>query len=240
MSAMDDVRAVLILLPEGPLPSAEAVAQASALVLVAPEDADQFAAQRERAAAVLELGPPVYLAIPPLASGLARDYLRQTLQPGVYGVASRPPSSVDQLRYLEGLLEDLELRAGIRPGLTAMAVGFEHPLAMDLMADALKAMRDSADRMTWIAFNHEELAASLGVEPDSPTVAVAASSVVLTAAAYNLPVVYDAPDQAKAAAALGFRGCATIMTADLEQLQSTFPQPNSETSTTAHAAEEEA
>ena len=222
---MDDVRAVLIVLPDDALPEADIVSEASAIVLVAPDDPEQFAAQRERVASAVELGLPLYLAIPPLDSGLARDFLRHTLVAGVYGVASRPPGSVDQLRYLEGLLEDLELRAGIRPGLTAMAVGFEHPRAMDLMSEALTAMRDSADRMTWIAFNHEELAGTLGVEPDSPTVSVAAAHVVLTAAAYDLPVVYGASDQAESAAALGFRGCATIDASELGRLRSTFPEP---------------
>ena len=227
---MDDVGAVLILLPDDALPDATSVAEADAIVLVAPDDAAAFDAQRAHVAAALELGPPLYLAVPPIESGLARAYLRATMQPGVYGVASRPPASVDQLRYLEGLLEDLELRAGIRPGLTAMAVGFEHPRALDIMSSALQAMRDSADRMTWIAFNHEELAQTLGVAPDSPTVTAASAQAVLTAAAYDLPVVYGSVEQAEHAAALGFRGCATIDPVDLGQLRTIFTRPSDEPS----------
>ena len=223
---MDDVRAVLIVLPDASLPDPTSVAQADAIVLVGPDDADQFESQRDRVASALNLGPPIYLAIPPLDSGLAREYLQHTLQAGVYGVASRPPASIDQLRYLEGVLEDLEIRAGIRPGLTAMAVGFEHPRAMSIMSDALQALRDSADRMTWIAFDDEELAQTLQVPIDSNTVAVARSQVVLTAAAFGLPVVYGDIDAAGEAATLGFRGCATIDVSDLERLRSIFSKPD--------------
>ncbi len=223
---MDDVRATLILLPGQPLPEAGDVAEAGALVLV--PDPDALVASAEQVKAALELGPPVYIALPPLHEGPIRDYLQALLLPGVYGVASRTPQSVDQLRYLEGLLEELEIRAGIRPGLTAMAVGFEHPRALVIMADALRAMRDSADRMTWIAFNHVELAETLGIDPASPTITAASAQAVLTAAAFGLPVVYDDPDEAESAASLGFRGCATTSPSDITRLRGIFPQPETE------------
>ena len=163
-----------------------------------------------------------------LDSGLTRGYLRSVLQPGVYGVAVQTAASVDQLRYLEGVLEELEQRAGIRPGLTAMAVGFHDPRAINIMSDCLSAMRDSAARMTWIAYNHVEMAESLGVQPDSATVALASSQVAMTAAAFDLPVVYGSPPDAEYAASLGFRGCATAEASDLEGLKVIFTRPNSE------------
>ena len=245
---MDQVRAILILLPDAPIPDAVSVQRADAIVVVPPffslsnEDADaepepsqarsqiadHFTAIAERVPALLELGPPVYLAIPAIDSGLVRDYLLRTLQPGVYGVATQPPVSVEQLRYLEGVIEDVELRADIRPGLTAMAVGFEHPRALNIMSEALAAMRESADRTTWIAFNHEELAQTLGVEPDSATIIHASSRAILTAAAFDLPVVYGSVADAEFAAALGFRGVATIDPSDLERLRTIFDRPDPE------------
>ena len=225
---MDDVRALLVVLPFAPLPDAASVEHADAIVLVPPAEESEFGAAAERVVAALELGPPVYLIIPAFDSGLVRDYLLQTLQPGVYGVGTQSPSSVEQVRYLEGVIEDIELRAGIRSGLTAMAVGFEHPRALNIMSEALAAMREAADRMTWIAFNHEELAAELGVAPDSATVAYASSQAVLTAAAFDLPVVYGSPPDAEAAAALGFRGCATAEPSELERLRTIFDRPEPE------------
>ena len=222
---MDTVRAVLIVLPGEPLPDPAAAAAADAVVLVAPQDAADFAAERERAAELARRTERLYLAPPTIGSGDARAYLMSTLQPGVYGVAARAPSSVEQLRYLESLLEDLEIRADIRPGLTAIAVGFDHPRALTFMSDALTGMRESADRMTWIAFNHESLAATLGVPLESATVAQAGSQAVLTAAAFDLPVVSGSTADAEAHAALGFRGAATDDPADLERLRTVFDRP---------------
>lgn len=222
---MDDVRALLALLPDAPLPNQAEVAHADALILVHPPDESDYAAASERIKRAAAIGPPVYVVIPALDSGLTRTYLRQALQPGVYGVAVQTAASVDQLRYLEGVLEELELKAGIRPGLTAMVVGFHDPRAINIMSDALSAMRDSADRMTWIAFDHAALAESLGVEPDSPAVEIAATNVVLTATAYDLPVVYGSPPDAEYARSLGFRGCATGDSADLQPLHKIFTRP---------------
>lgn len=225
---MDNVRAMFVVLPDAPLPDPTDVEAADGLILVFPQDESDYAAANERAAAAIAVGPPVYLVIPRLDSGQARAYLQHALQPGIYGVAVQTAASVDQLRYLEGVLEELELRAGIRPGLTAMAVGFHDPRAINIMSDCLAAMRDSSDRMTWIAYDHAEMAESLGVPPDSPTVAIASSNVIMTAAAYNLPVVYGSPPDAEYAASLGFRGCATAEQTDLDGLRATFTRPESE------------
>lgn len=225
---MDDVRALLAVLPNAPLPDPSEVEHADAIILVPPPEESEFPAMSERVAGAINLGPPVYLVIPALDSGLSRKYLQSALQPGVYGIAVQTAASVDQLRYLEGVLEELEHRAGIRPGLTAMAVGFHDPRAINIMSAALAAMRDSADRMTWIAYNHVEFAESIGVQPDSPTVAVASSIVVMTAAAFTLPVVYGSPPDAEYASGLGFRGCATADPNELATLRSIFTRPESE------------
>ena len=221
MTTMDDVRATLILLPGQPIPDG---ADGASVIVYVP-DAEALEQSSREVDAALELGPPLYIALPPLAEGSLKRYLEPLLLPGVTGVASRPPQSVDQLRYVESLLEELEIRRGIRPGLTAMAVGFEEPRALTIMSDALQAMRDSADRMTWIAFNHVELAETLGVPPSSPTIEAASAHAIVTAAAFGLPVVYDDPDQAEYAAELGFRGCATIETSDMARLRGIFAQP---------------
>ena len=228
---MDDVRALLVLLPDTPIPDAATVEYADGLMLVPPQDEIDFSAVSERVSAAIELEPPLYLVIPALDSGLTRTYLQSALQEGVYGVAVQTAASVDQLRYLEGLLEEVEIRAGIRPGLTAMAVGFHDPRAINIMPEALAAMRDSADRMTWIAYDEAEFAESLGVAPDSATVAVGGSNVVLTAAAFDLPVVFGLPSDVVRAAALGFRGCATDDPTQLEGLRSIFNRPESESAT---------
>lgn len=225
---MDNVRAMFVVLPDAPLPDQSDVDAADGLILVHPQEETRYPAATERVATAVQIGPPVYLVTPTLDSGQTRSYLQHALQPGVYGVAVQTAASVDQLRYLEGVLEELEIRADIRPGLTAMAVGFHDPRAINIMSDCLAAMRDSSDRMTWIAYDHAEMAESLGVPPDSPTVAIASSQVIMTAAAYNLPVVYGSPPDADYAASLGFRGCATAEQTDLDGLRATFTRAESE------------
>ena len=236
---MDDVRALLVVIPDAPLPNPSDAADADAVILVHPQDESAWPASVQRVAEAVALNAPVYLALPPIGSGRCRGYLRQTLQPGVSGVAVQTAASVDQLRYLESLLEDLELRAGIRPGLTAMAMGFHDSRAINIMSEALSAMRDSADRMTWIAYDDAEMAKSLGVPTGSPTVAAARAQVVLTAAAFDLPVVYGSPAEAEHAASLGFRGCATDDPADLARLRAIFTRPESDDADDTDHIEEE-
>ncbi len=225
---MENVRALLAVSPDAPLPDQSDAVSADAIILVHPQDEGAYVAAAERVSEAIDLGAPVYLAIPTIDSGRCRAYLRHALQPGVYGVAVQTAASIDQLRYLESLLEDLEQRARIRPGLTAIAAGFHDPRALNIMADALSAMRSSADRIAWIAYDHTEMAESLGVPTDSPTVAVARAQAVITAAAFDLPIVYGSPSEAEYAASLGFRGCATGEPAELARLHAIFTQPESE------------
>lgn len=225
---MDSVRSVLALPAGAEFPAAELVAAADAVVALPPADSGEFAGERERVDGLLGRTERLYVAAPPVDSGDARSYLAAALRPGVYGVVARPPSSLEQLRYLESLLEDLELRAEIRPGLTAMAIGFGTPQALALMAEALSALRGSADRTTWVAWNPQLVADALGVEPDSPTVTQSGANVVLTSAAYGLPAVRwmnGSPSEAEigSARALGFRGIATTDAAALPRLAAAFP-----------------
>ena len=220
---MDTVRAILMLPAESALPPAEALARADALIAIPPHDP-------ERIAALLEHAPPLYLAAPPIESGEAYRSLADALQPGVYGVAAPAASSLDQLRYLESIIEDIETRAGIRPGLTAMGLTMDSPQAFALIPEALRTLSSSAGRLTWVAWNPLALAQPLGIPADSPTISHAAAAVVLAAAAHNLPAVQwtDLPlSDARIASArqLGFRGFAVLDPADLPRLADAFPTP---------------
>ena len=232
---MDSVRSVLVLPAGAEIPAAEAVAAADAVVALPPTDPAEFAGERERIEDLLGRTKRLYVAAPPIDSGNARGYLTAALRPGVYGVVARPPSSLEQLRYLESLLEDLEQRAEIRPGLTAMAIGFGTPPALALMAEALGALRGSADRTTWVDWNARLVADALGVEPDSPTVTQSGANMVLAAAAHGLPAVRwvdGSPSEAEIASAraLGFRGIATTDAAALARLAAAFPTAEAEES----------
>lgn len=220
---MDTVRAILMLPAQFALPPAEALTGADALIAIPPHDP-------ERIAALLEYSPPLYLAAPPIESGEAYRSLADALQPGVYGVAAPAVSSLDQLRYLESIIEDLETRAGIRPGLTAMGLTMDSPQATALIPEALRTLSSSAGRLTWVAWNPLALAQPLGIPADSPTISHAAAAVVLAAAAHDLPAVQwtDLPlSDARIASArqLGFRGFAVLDPTDLPRLTDAFPTP---------------
>lgn len=220
---MDTVRAILMLPAQFALPPAEALTGADALIAIPPHDP-------ERIAALLEYSPPLYLAAPPIESGEAYRSLADALQPGVYGVAAPAVSSLDQLRYLESIIEDLETRAGIRPGLTAMGLTMDSPQATALIPEALRTLSSSAGRLTWVAWNPLALAQPLGIPADSPTISHAAAAVVLAAAAHDLPAVQwtDLPlSDARIASArqLGFRGFAVLDHTELPRLADAFPTP---------------
>lgn len=225
---MDAATALLIIPPVAAPPSAEEAAEADALIALPPSDADAFEQFGERVRALIEVGPPLYVAIPPVDTGLARELLLAALAPGVYGVVARPPSSIEQLRYVEGILEEAEERAEIRLGLTALAIGFGTPKALAIMPEALDAMRRSAGRVTWIAWNAEMLARELGAEPASPTIALAASQVVLAAAADGVGAVRwingrPKRDEIVEARAQGFCGLATTDAHSLRRIRGVFP-----------------
>ncbi len=228
---MDAATAQLIIPPVAAPPSAEEAAEADALIALPPSDADAFGQFGERVRALIEVGRPLYVAIPPVDTGLARDLLLAALAPGVYGVVARPPSSIEQLRYVEGILEEAEEQAEIRPGLTALAIGFGTPKALAIMPEALDAMQRSAGRVTWIAWNAEMLARELGVESASPTIALAASQVVLAAAANGVGAVRwingrPKRDEIVEARAQGFSGLATTDAHSLRRIRGVFPEPS--------------
>lgn len=226
---MEPAVAQLIIPPVAAPPSAEEAAGADALIALPPSDAAAFRQFGERAAALLEIGRPLYVALPPVESGHARELLLAALKPGAAGVVVRPPASIEQLRYVEGILEEAEERAGIRPGLTAMAIGFGTPKALAIMPQALEAMGRSAGRVTWIAWNAAMLARELGVEQGSPTVALAGSQVVLAAAANGVGAVRwingrPTHDEIAATREQGFNGVASSDAMSLPRIRAAFPE----------------
>ena len=149
------------------------------------------------------------------------------LREGVYGVSVGDPTSIEQVRYAESLIEEAERRAELRLGLTAMAVWFSTARAISIAPETLAKLRSGAGRVTWIGFDADVLAAALGIERGSATLDAARALLVLAAAAEGLPLVerIAAGDQgaADAARAAGVRGVATTEHDALARLRSAFP-----------------
>lgn len=226
---METVRAVLVVAAGSSDPSD----QADAILLEHPEIEDGAFADGALEAAAAQVArlaggeTPLYLALPPIASGLARDYLLATLREGVYGVSVADPTSIEQVRYAESLIEEAERRAGLRLGLTAMTAWFSTARAISIAPETLAKLRSGAGRVTWAGFDAEALAAALGIERGSATADAARPLLVLAAAAEGLPLVerIAAGDQSAtdAARAAGVRGVATTEHDALARLRSEFP-----------------
>ena len=227
---METVRAVLVVAAGSSVSSAEA----DAILLEPPAIEDGAFADGALDAAAAQVArlaageTPLYLALPPIASGLARDYLLATLREGVYGVSVADPTSIEQVRYAESLIEEAERRAELRLGLTAMAVWFSTARAISIAPETLAKLRSGAGRVSWAGFDAEVLAAALGIKGGSATLDAGRALLVLAAASEGLPLVerLAAADQgaADAARGAGVRGVATTERDALARLRSEFPE----------------
>ena len=231
---MDTVRALLLVSPDAKPPST--VPDATLLDLRALT-AEQRDGARAATQALIDAGQRVYLHIHSVQSGEARDDLVASLIPGVYGVSVSDVLTAQQLQYLDSTLEDLEARAEIRAGLTAIGAW----VASARGVQALDALAAGSHRLTWVGLDEAALAADLGldVEPDDddaeevhPTLAHARAQLTLAARANDLPSVLGAPPhedgrraaaRAAAASAAGLCGGLTMDARLVENFKSAFP-----------------
>ena len=232
---MDTVRALLLVPPDAKPP--KAVPDAALLDLRALTT-EQHNDARAATQALIDAGQRVYLHIHSVQSGQARDDLLACLIPGVYGVSLPDVLTAQQLQYLESTLEELEARAGVRAGLTAIGAWVAGARGMQ----ALDALAAASSRLTWVGLDEAALAADLGLTADlelddeaeevHPTLAHARAQLTLAARANDLPSVLGAlPNEdgqraaarAAAARAAGLCGGLTTDARLVEGFKSTFP-----------------
>ena len=119
-----------------------------------------------------------------------REQLLATLRDGVYGVSLPGVVHVDQLRFVDSLLEDVEGRAGIEPGLTALGLWIESAAALGRVAQLAAA----SSRLTWLGVATAPLAMELALDAPAPSLLDAArAAVVFAAQASGLPAVEGLP-----------------------------------------------
>ena len=229
---MDAVRALLRLSPDH---AKLEKSTPDAVVLDCRAAADEKAEKQARREvdALLTAEQRTYICAPPVATRRTRDVLRATLRPDVYGVCVPELLSVDQLRYADGVIEELERAAEIRPGLTALALWVDSTRALALLDDLLGALADGSERATLVGLDAAAIGAELGVPADSPTLEQARAATVIATAARGLPAVVgsfssDAVTDAEAVAAArnaGFRGVVTPDPKAVAGLLEAFPEP---------------
>ena len=223
---MDSVRS-LLLVPAGDISTATAagpIPDATLLDLM-PTDPGGYAAAAASVTALIGAGHRLYLhSRGPQAPDL-REQLLATLVDGVYGLSVPGVVHADQLHFVDSLLEDIEGRVGIEPGLTAIGLWIENAAALAICTELAKA----SSRLTWLGVSTTHLAMELGLDAPAPLLLDHARlQVVLAAAAAGLPTLEGLhlaaarPDDGQMRA-LGLRGRLTRDAAELPALHAAFP-----------------
>ena len=175
--------------------------------------------------ALRQAGHRVYLHTRGPQSPDLREQLLATLRDGVYGVSLPGVVHVDQLRFVDSLLEDVEGRAGIEPGLTALGLWIESAAALGRVAQLAAA----SSRLTWLGVATAPLAMELALDAPAPSLLDAArAAVVFAAQASGLPAVEglplpSLPPDDSALRAHGLRGRLTRHPSEVGALNVAFP-----------------
>ncbi|PZC49288.1 MAG: citrate lyase subunit beta / citryl-CoA lyase [Chloroflexi bacterium] len=229
---MDSVRSLLLVPADDPAASDRATAAGSS----APPDATLIdlmhtdAAGHDDAAASIRAriaaGHRIYLHTRGPQSPDLRDQLLATLpSTGVYGVSIPGVVHLDQLRFVDSLLEDIEQHAGIEPGLTAIGLWVESAAALGKAGELAAA----SSRLTWLGVATAHLAMELALDAPAATLLDhARARVVFAAQASGLPAIEGlplppiAPNDAHLRS-LGLRGRMTRHVSEVAGLHAAFP-----------------
>jgi len=234
----DSVQTALELGPSGsaPIPDATLVDLMHTNAGGVP-DPDGYATAATSIDALIGAGHRVYLHIRSPQSPDLRDQLLATLRPpaddaGVYGISVPGVIHADQLRFVDSLLEDIERRHDIEPGLTAIGLWIESAATLSRAGELAAA----SSRLTWLGVNATHLAMELGLDDPAPQLldharartVFAAQSVGLPAIEALLPGPSATPDGERARAAesrrLGLRGGMTRHPSLIASLHDLFPK----------------
>ena len=223
---MDTVRSLLLVPADlDGLPEVGSELPDATLVDLMHTDAGGYDAAAAATATLRGAGHRVYLHTRGPQSPDLRDQLLATLSDGVYGVSLPGVVHADQLRFADSLLEDVEGRAGIEPGLTALGLWIENAAALGRVG----ALAAASSRLTWLGVATAPLAMELAVDAPAPALLDhARAAVVFAARASGLPAVEGlplpavAPDDA-ALRAHGLRGRLTRHPSEVAGLNAAFP-----------------
>ena len=235
---MDSVRS-LLLVPADNIAAATTAGSIpdATLIDLMHTDAAGHDAAAESIGALIAAGHRVYLHTRGPQSPDLRDQLLATLPPptntdgtpvygtGVYGLSIPGVVHLDQLRFVDSLLEDVERHAGIEPGLTAIGLWIESAAALGKAGELAAA----SSRLTWLGVATAHLAMELALDAPAATLLDhARARVVFAAQASGLPAVEGlplpsvAPDDAHLRS-LGLRGRMTRHLSEVAGLHAAFP-----------------
>jgi citrate lyase subunit beta/citryl-CoA lyase len=179
-------------------------------------------------------GVPVFVRVNDVHSGLARADVMAVVRPGLAGVVHPKTGAAQDLRDLDVLLREAEMKYHVRPGDIRTIPLIESPMAV-LRCEQIAT---ASDRILALSLGGEDYTTELGVGRDVGGAALAyARGVIATvAAAYGMFAV-DTPyadfrdergliAEAKLAQALGFKGKYIIHPDQAAPVNSVFAPSN--------------
>jgi citrate lyase subunit beta/citryl-CoA lyase len=159
-------------------------------------------------------GLPVFVRVNNVRGGPARDDVMAVVRPGLAGVVHPKTDAPQDLRDLDVLLREAELKHKVRPGDIRVIPLIESPIAV-LHCEAIAL---ASDRVMALSLGGEDYATALGVQRDAGGAALAhARGVIATVAAAFGMLAIDTPfadvkdarglgAEAKLAQSIGFKG----------------------------------
>jgi citrate lyase subunit beta/citryl-CoA lyase len=159
-------------------------------------------------------GLPVFVRVNNVRGGMARDDVMAVVRPGLAGVVHPKTDAPQDLRDLDVLLREAELKHKVRPGDIRVIPLIESPIAV-LHCEAIAL---ASDRVMALSLGGEDYTTALGVKRDSNGAALAhARGVIATVAAAFGMLAIDTPFadikderglavEAKLAQSIGFKG----------------------------------
>jgi citrate lyase subunit beta/citryl-CoA lyase len=157
-------------------------------------------------------GPDLFVRVNNVWSRATRADLVAVVRPGLRGIVHPKTERPQDLRDLDVLLREAEVKNGVRPGDTSVIPLIETPGAIIDLSRITRAI----DRVIALSLGGEDYATSLGVVRSDEALAFARGTLVTVAAAYGIAAIdtpYPAIDdergllrEAKLAAATGFAG----------------------------------
>jgi citrate lyase subunit beta/citryl-CoA lyase len=190
--------------------------------------ARKLAREAVRNAAAQDGAPATWVRVNNVGTGMARADLTAVVRTGLRGVVHPKTERPQDLRDLDVLLREAEVRNKVRPGDIAVIPLIETPGAvLDLTRIAT-----AIDRVVGLSFGGEDYATALGVPRSDEALAYARGVIVMTAAALGLAAIdtpYPTMDdekgltrEAKFAAAMGFAGKYVIHPGQIAPVQKAF------------------
>ena len=176
---------------------AKATSSGADAIVVDLEDAVPAAEKRDARKLVRAMMPDlaasdaaVFVRVNGVHSGLTRDDVLAVVRPGLRGVVIPKTASPQELRDLDVMLREAEVKNGVRPGDIGTIPLIESPQAV-LRCEAIV---DATDRVLAISIGGEDYAAALGVPADAGATALAhLRYVAVTVAAARGMFAIDTP-----------------------------------------------